>query len=128
MALGLGGVPQPLSAVSVMSVNGNVIGIICGLEATLRKVGFTFDFRDPIRAATALARGADCSLVFGVPFPFSMHVEFPHVWCEATSLAQAGLEIQTDIYRDQMLLTGVDLPGASEKLEGAIREETPVAS
>ena len=41
MAMGLGGVTTALSAVSVLSVNGNVIGVGKGLEAKLRAIGLS---------------------------------------------------------------------------------------
>lgn len=95
MALGLGGVRQPLSAVSVLSVNGNVIGVGREVETRLRETDYGFDFADPIAAATALSQVMDRPLVFGVPFPFSMHVELLQVWKDATSLAQTGIEVRT---------------------------------
>ena len=95
MALGLGGVTQPLSAVSVLSVNGDVIGISRTLETRLRDAGYEFDFRDPFKAAAALASVADGPLVFGVPFPFSLHVELLHCWLEATELSKIGIEVRT---------------------------------
>jgi NitT/TauT family transport system ATP-binding protein len=95
MALGLGGVTQPLSAVSVLSVNGDVIGISRTLETRLRDIGYGFDFRDPFKAAAALASVADGPLVFGVPFPFSLHVELLHCWLEATELSKIGVEVRT---------------------------------
>ncbi len=95
MALGLGGVTQPLSAVSVLSVNGDVIGISRALENRLRETGYDFDFHDPFKAAAALASVTDRPLVFGVPFPFSLHVELLHCWIEATDLSRVGIEVRT---------------------------------
>lgn len=95
MALGLGGVTQPVSAVSVLSVNGNVIGVSRVLEDRLRATGYGFDFHDAAGAARALAAVADRPLVFGVPFPFSMHVELLHYWLETSGLAQTGFEVRT---------------------------------
>ncbi|WP_170328025.1 ABC transporter substrate-binding protein [Ruegeria arenilitoris] len=95
MALGLGGVTQPLSAVSVLSVNGDVIGVSRALEIRLRETGYGFDFHDPFKAAAALASVADRPLVFGVPFPFSLHVELLHCWLEATELSAVGVEVRT---------------------------------
>ena len=95
MALGLGGVTQPVSAVSVLSVNGNVIGVSRALEDRLRAKGYGFDFHDAAGAARALASVADRPLVFGVPFPFSMHVELLHYWLESSDLAQKGFEVRT---------------------------------
>ena len=95
MALGLGGVTQPLSAVSILSVNGNVIGVSRALETRLRAAGYAFDFSDPIMAAKALAAVTDRPLVFGVPFPFSMHGELLNYWLEQTDLARIGFEVRT---------------------------------
>ena len=95
MALGLGGVKTPLSAVSVLSANGNVIGVGAELESRLRSAGYGFDFADPRRAAEALAKVSSGPIVFGVPFPFSMHVELLRYWCEGTALGPDGIEIHT---------------------------------
>ncbi|MGR3271603.1 nitrate transporter [Thalassococcus profundi] len=95
MAMGLGGVTTALSAVSVLSVNGNVIGVGKGLEAKLRAIGHGFDFADPVAAAKALDRVRDGPLTFGVPFPFSMHVELLRYWSAGTALGAKGIEIRT---------------------------------
>lgn len=95
MAMGLGGVTTPLSAVSVLSVNGNVIGVSRDIEKKLRDIGFEFDFADPTAAADALAQVCDKPLAFGVPFPFSMHVELLRYWCAHTALGADGIEIRT---------------------------------
>lgn len=95
MALGLGGVTTAISAVSILSVNGNVIGVSRALEARLRDSGHPFDFLDAAAAGTALARVAPEGLTFGVPFPFSMHVELLHVWCAATPLSGIRIDIRT---------------------------------
>ena len=95
MAMGLGGVATPISAVSVLSVNGTVLGVGRALEARLREGGFDFDFADPDKAADALAAARDGPLVFGVPFPFSMHVELLRYWCDRTALGAEGIEIRT---------------------------------
>ncbi|WP_226781401.1 ABC transporter substrate-binding protein [Oceaniglobus trochenteri] len=95
MAMGLGGVTTAVSAVSVLSVNGNVIGVGRGLEDRLRADGYRFDFSDPLRAAAALARVGGGPLTFGVPFPFSMHVELLRYWAAGTALGPGGIEIRT---------------------------------
>ncbi|WP_294613901.1 ABC transporter substrate-binding protein, partial [uncultured Roseovarius sp.] len=84
MAMGLGGVTTAISAVSVLSVNGNVIGVSRAVEDRLRADGFDFDFKDPRRAAAALSKGREGPLRFGVPFPFSMHVALLRYWAGAT--------------------------------------------
>ncbi|SHH37207.1 CmpA/NrtA family ABC transporter substrate-binding protein [Marivita hallyeonensis] len=91
MALGLGGVRTALSAVSVTSVNGNVIGVGRPLEDKLRSAGHDFSFDDAAHAGAALASVIDDRLTVGVPFPFSMHVELLHYWFENTPLA--GLDV-----------------------------------
>lgn len=95
MALGLGGVTNAMSAVSVLSVNGNVIGVSRALEDKLRGIGHSFGFDDAAAAGEALARVAPEGLTIGVPFPFSMHVELIHVWKGATPLSAVPLEIRT---------------------------------
>lgn len=95
MALGLGGISTPLSAVSVLSLNGNVIGVGRHLEQRLRDLGYAFDFSDAKAAGAALARAAGSTLTFGVPFPFSMHVELLRYWVARTELASTQVEIRT---------------------------------
>ncbi|WP_422026329.1 ABC transporter substrate-binding protein [Roseovarius sp.] len=95
MAMGLGGVSTEISAVSVLSVNGNVIGVGPVLEERLRARGFGFDFDDPVAAAKALAGVREGPITFGVPFPFSMHVELLRYWGGATALGEDGIVIRT---------------------------------
>ncbi|XAT59810.1 nitrate transporter [Rhodobacteraceae bacterium Araon29] len=95
MAMGLGGVSTALSAVSVLSINGNVIGVGKPLEDRLRATGFNFGFADPVLAANVLAQVSDGPIVFGVPFPFSMHVELLRYWIRATALGPNGVVIRT---------------------------------
>ncbi|WP_282602606.1 ABC transporter substrate-binding protein [Paracoccus sp. PARArs4] len=95
MALGMGGVSTALSAVMVLSMNGDVIGVSRRLEQALRDIGHPFDFRDPFAAGAALARIAPDGLTIGAPFPFSMHVELLHRWFAATPLADIPVTIRT---------------------------------
>ena len=95
MALGLGGIATPLSAVSVLSLNGNVIGVGTQLAERLIDQGYGFDFTDAAAAGAALVKAADEVLVFGVPFPFSMHVELLRYWIAGTKLASKQVEIRT---------------------------------
>ena len=46
----------------------------------------------------------------------------------STDLDAAASVFRADLYRQHMQDTGADLPGASEKLEGAILHPTAVAS
>ena len=95
MAMGLGGVRTPVSAVSILSVNGNVIGVSREIEAKLLSAGYTFDFSDAARAGAALAQVIPDGITVGIPFPFSMHAELLHYWVAATPLAQKSIEIRT---------------------------------
>ena len=95
IALGLGGIATPLSAVSVLSLNGTVIGVGCNLAGRLADMGYDFDFADAKAAGAALAKAAGDVLVFGVPFPFSMHVELLCYWVAGTELASKHVEIRT---------------------------------
>ena len=95
MALGLGGVATPLSAVSVLSMNGNAIGVSNALADALIDQGYHFDFVDPAAAGAALANVAKRPIRFGVPFPFSMHHELLRYWFEAVGLPEDAASIHT---------------------------------
>lgn len=96
VAMGLGGGGTPLSAVSVMSVNGNVVGVNRVLEDRLRTAGFGFDFHDARAAGQALFKVSDRPLRVGVPFPFSMHAELVFYWLASLgSVADGQIEIRT---------------------------------
>ena len=95
-ALGLGGSDVALSAVSVLSVNGTVIGVNGALAARLRANGHGFDFCDAREAGAALIASAQGPLKIGVPFPFSMHAELLYYWLSALGLpSPQGLDIRT---------------------------------
>lgn len=95
MAMGLGGISTPISSVSVLSVNGNVIGVGNALAQKLRSAGYRFDFAEPLAAARMLAQVGEGPITFGVPFPFSMHVELLRYWADATELGGSGITIRT---------------------------------
>jgi NitT/TauT family transport system ATP-binding protein len=85
-ALGLGGGGVPLSAISVLSMNGNLIGVSLELEARLRDAGHDFAFNDAQSAGQALIKVTKEPLRVGVPFPFSMHAELVYYWLSALGL------------------------------------------
>ncbi|MDF1855045.1 ABC transporter substrate-binding protein [Pseudooceanicola sp.] len=85
-AMGLGGAGVPLAAASVLSVNGNVIGVSRGLEHRLRDLGHDFAFGDARAAGEALIAASNGVLRIGVPFPFSMHAELVYYWLTALGL------------------------------------------
>ncbi len=82
-ALGLGGAAAHLDALSVLSVNGNVIGVSRELAARMRDNGHTFDFSDAFAAGKALISASGDKPRIGVPFPFSMHAELLYHWLGA---------------------------------------------
>ncbi|MEM5475612.1 ABC transporter substrate-binding protein [Pacificibacter sp. AS14] len=95
-ALGLGGARAKLSAVSVLSINGTVIGVSNTLAQKMRGQGHSFDFRDAYAAGNALIAAAGARLRIGVPFPFSMHAELLYYWLSALGLpAPQGVDIKT---------------------------------
>lgn len=95
-ALGLGGSGVKLSAVSVLSMNGNVIGVSNDLAARLRDVGHGFGFDDAAAAGKDLINAAEARLRIGVPFPFSMHAELLYYWLTALGLpAPQSVDIRT---------------------------------
>ena len=95
MALGLGGVTTRLAAVSVLSVNGDVIGVSNALADRLSASGFGFDFADARAAGEALCRIIDKPLRIGVPFPFSMHVELLTYWLGALGMPPDRMAVRT---------------------------------
>lgn len=95
-ALGLGGGGAALTAVSVLSMNGDVIGVSRGLAETLRAGGHRFAFDNAAAAGRALIAAAGPGLRIGVPFPFSMHAELVYYWLSALGLpAPQSVEIRT---------------------------------
>ncbi len=95
-AMGLGGAGGALAAVSVLSVNGNVIGVNSALETRLRAAGHDFAFNDARSAGQALLACCDKPLRIGVPFPFSMHAELVFYWLSALDPdAAKHIEIRT---------------------------------
>lgn len=96
MALGLGGMTTRLEALSVLSVNGNVIGVSRDLAARMRDDGFGFDFADAARAGRALIKASGAQPRIGVPFPFSMHAELLYHWLGALGVsAPQALQVKT---------------------------------
>lgn len=86
MALGLGGMPARIDVLSVLSVNGNVIGMSNALASEIAQAGVAPDFLDARAAGQALI-GLNRKLRIGVPFPFSMHAEMLYYWLGALGMA-----------------------------------------
>lgn len=95
-AMGLGGAGTDLAVLSILSVNGNVVGVSRELESRLRDQGHDFAFDDAEAAGRALIACAGDGLRIGVPFPFSMHAELLYYWLSALGLpAPQGVDIRT---------------------------------
>ena len=96
-ALGIGGSAAALSALMVLSVNGNVIGVTSDLARRLATNGHDFDFSNAAKAGAALVASASGRpLRIGVPFPLSMHAELLYYWLSASGLpAPQGVDIKT---------------------------------
>lgn len=93
--LGLGGGGAELHALSVLSANGNVIGVSPEVAKTMRAGGHGFQFNDARAAGEALI-AARRELRVGVPFPFSMHAELVYYWLSALGLpAPQGIDVRT---------------------------------
>jgi NitT/TauT family transport system ATP-binding protein len=93
-ALGLSRSPARFEALSVLNLNGNVIGVSQALATRMRDAGHAFDFADAAAAGRALLATGD-PLRIGVPFAFSMHHELVQYWLAAVGAAPAGIEIRT---------------------------------
>ncbi len=93
-AIGLGGGGPSFDAVSVLSVNGTVIGANLDLAARVRDNGG--DFADAAATGRALIAASQGRLRIGVPFPFSMHAELLYYWLSALGLpAPQEVDIRT---------------------------------
>ncbi|MEL6198528.1 MAG: CmpA/NrtA family ABC transporter substrate-binding protein, partial [Pseudomonadota bacterium] len=96
MSMGLGGLPVPLDAPMVLSVNGNVVGVSRPLAARMREHGDIHDFMAAHAVGAALIAAAEGPLKVGVPFPFSMHAELLFYWLGALGMqAPQGLLVRT---------------------------------
>ncbi|MEM7547863.1 MAG: CmpA/NrtA family ABC transporter substrate-binding protein [Pseudomonadota bacterium] len=96
MSMGLGGAPTRIDVLSVLSVNGDVIGASVPLVERMRDVGGMDDFSDAAAVGRALIGAADGRLRVGAPFPFSMHAELLYYWLNALGLeSPAGLDMRT---------------------------------
>ncbi len=71
LSAGMGGITVAVDALSVLSVNGNMIGVRAGHAARLNLT--PAQFLDAATVGRALKRGISGKLRVGVPFPFSMH-------------------------------------------------------
>ena len=95
-ALGLGNVGTGLAAISVLSINGNVIGVSAAMADRLRDQGHDFAFHDADAAGHALIEAAQGPLRIAVPFPFSMHAELLYYWLNSLGYpAPQGIDIRT---------------------------------
>ncbi|XDB00378.1 CmpA/NrtA family ABC transporter substrate-binding protein (plasmid) [Sulfitobacter sp. LCG007] len=96
MALGLGGLSDRIDVLSVLSVNGNVVGVSTALAAQMRAAGHSPSaFNDAGATGRALI-GLGRPLRIGVPFPFSMHAELLYYWLGALGYAAPqALDVRT---------------------------------
>ncbi len=96
MSMGLGGMPMRLDVLSVLSVNGNTIGVSRDLAARMRNEGYINDFASAAEVGRWLIAAAEQPLRVGVPFPFSMHAELLYYWLGTLGLvAPQNLLVRT---------------------------------
>ncbi len=79
---------------SVLNINGNVIGTSQALAQRLVDGGHDFAFNHARMAGQALLAASD-TLRIGVPYGFSMHAELIHYWLGALGADAARLDIRT---------------------------------
>ncbi len=96
MSMGLGGLAMPIEALSVLSVNGNVIGVSPALARRMEGAGAGPEVADAAAIGHALIGAVEGRLTVGVPFPFSMHAELLYHWLGALGLsAPQDLDVRT---------------------------------
>lgn len=84
----LRGLPQ-FQTLSILGINGNVIGVSAKIAALMTSAGFGFDFQDA-RVAGAALRNIPKPLRVGVPFHLSMHAELVLLWLQAVGLEKGS--------------------------------------
>ncbi len=94
LALGLTRSTTRFEALSVLNLNGNVIGVSQSLAQRMRGAGYGFDFSDAGRAGEALL-DASQTLRIGVPFAFSMHLELVRYWLDSLGADPSRFDIRT---------------------------------
>lgn len=92
MSMGLGGLPSPVEALMVLSVNGTVVGVSKALSEKMRDRGILNDIMAATSIGRALIEVAPRPFRIGVPFPFSMHAELLYYWLGALGF-QAPQEV-----------------------------------
>lgn len=95
IALGLARSPVRFEALSLLNLNGNVIGVSQDLARSMRDAGYGFDFSDAALAGRALVASTPATLRIGVPYAFSMHVELLRYWLDACKVAPDRYDIRT---------------------------------
>ncbi|MFO1104833.1 MAG: CmpA/NrtA family ABC transporter substrate-binding protein [Amaricoccus sp.] len=90
LSAGLGGIAVAVDALSVLSVNGDMVGLRPDLAARLGPV----DLGDAAGVGRALLAQAGGGLRIGVPFPFSMHAELLSYWIQGLGAA-AEVSVRT---------------------------------
>ncbi|MEL6980116.1 MAG: CmpA/NrtA family ABC transporter substrate-binding protein [Pseudomonadota bacterium] len=87
MSMGLGGMPMRIDALSVLSINGDVVCVSPELASKMRDNGLPPDLLAAEGIGRSLIAAAPRPLKIGVPFPFSMHAELLYYWFGALGLA-----------------------------------------
>lgn len=96
MSMGLGGAPMRIDVLSVLSVNGDMIGASPKLVERIRSFGGLDDFLNAEAVGKAVIAAAEGRLRVGAPFPFSMHAELLYYWLNALGLeSPARLDMRT---------------------------------
>lgn len=96
MSMGLGGIVERIDALSVLSVNGDVIGASSALAGRMQTIGLRRGEDQATAVGRCLIEAAGGRLRIGVPFPFSMHLELLHHWLGALGASDnLALDIRT---------------------------------
>ncbi|MEM6662028.1 MAG: ABC transporter substrate-binding protein, partial [Pseudomonadota bacterium] len=96
MSMGLGAAADRIDALSVLSVNGNVIGAAPHLAEKMMSIGVDRNAGQAAAVGKALIAASDGPLRIGVPFPFSIHAELLYYWLSALGLEAPGdLNVRT---------------------------------
>ena len=130
MSMGIGGIAMKLDVLSILSVNGEIVGVSRELARKMRAGGPPLDIVDAADVGRKLLMALDRPLRIGAPFPFSMHLELIDYWLTAIGVPEEMRQVRIlppPLMAETMAAGELDLfcvgePWGSEAVEAGVAE------